>query len=177
MAQRKSKLSIFVLALASSSLCFAAYLSKGDFRFRHDPNTGRYGLTCRNGWRQWGGGEKLEEATALSVRLDTETAREEWMHGLREGSTDWEEVKIGLAMHWEKDAKEGRDGGPFGYPMALTRLLEGIYDEPYGDVMLVADIGARLTQVPQGDPKDHEVWKRSVASCCFDELSFISKGL
>ena len=177
MAQKKSKLSIFVLAIASSSLCFVAYLSKGDFRFRHVPNTGRHGLTCRNGWRQWGGGEKLEEATALSGRLDTETAREEWMQGLREGSTDWEEVKLGLAMLWEKAAKEGRDGGPFGYPMALTRLLEGIYDEPNGDEMLVADIEARLTQVPQGDPKDHEVWKREVASCCFDELSFISKGL
>ena len=119
----------------------------------------------------------LGKATALSERLGTKAAREEWIQGLIEGGTDWQEVKLGLAMLWEKAAKEGRDGGPLGYPMALTRLLEGIYDEPDGDEMLVADIEARLTQVPQGDPKDTEVWKRSVASCCFDELGFLSQGL
>ncbi|CAE7511786.1 ASPH [Symbiodinium pilosum] len=183
MVPKRIRVSILVFAAAAfaiSSWNFAAdYSGHSTGCWRHPRSQAwrsRQGPTLRAAW-QWGEAETLEAAEALSGRLSTETARKEWMQGLREGSTDWEEVKLALSLLWEKAAKEGRDGGPFGYPMALTRLLEGIYDEPDGDEMLIADIDARLTQVPEGDPSDKEIWKRSVVSCCFDELGFLSGGL
>ena len=180
MARKPFKLLVIAFALAalpSSRLDFAISCSRSRPRYPPCTSTWRIGHGCTTrAAMQWGQAEALEAAEALSQRLSTASERKNWLQGLREGTTDWEEVKLGLALLWEKAAKEGRDGGPFGYPMALTRLMEGIYDDPNGDEMLVADIEARLTQVPSGDPGDPELWKRSVASCCFDELGFVSQG-
>lgn len=114
---------------------------------------------------------------ALLKKLETREAREAWLRLLEHGHEDWEEVKLALGLLWKKAAVEGRDGGPLGYPMALTRLLEGIYEGPDGDAILVADIEARLTQVPAGDPGDPDQWRRSVALGCFKELGFVARGL
>ncbi|CAJ1420460.1 unnamed protein product [Effrenium voratum] len=62
-------------------------------------------------------------------------------------------------------------------PTSFKVLLEGIYEGPEGESMLIADVEARLTQVPEGDPQDVELWKRSVAVSCFRELGFLKRGV
>ena len=119
-----------------------------------------------------------EKAEGLAASLQSEDQRRKWLQLLEAGKEDWEDVKLVLGLLWQKAGKEGRDGGPLGYPMALARLIEGVYEGPEGDEILVADIDARLTQVPEGDPAgDAELWKRSVALSCFKELSFVKRGL
>ena len=108
----------------------------------------------------------------VAERLGSEEARAAWLAGLEE--VDWDEVKMVLGLLWKRASREGRDGGPLGYPMTLTRLEEGVYDED--EAMLVADVEARLTQVPEGDPQEKS-WKWSVVSSCFRELGFVRQGL
>ena len=104
--------------------------------------------------------------------LGSSEARAAWLASLEE--VGWEEVKMVLGLLWQRASREGRDGGPLGYPMTLTRLQEGVYDED--EEMLIADVEARLTQVPEGDPQDKS-WKWSVLSSCFKELGFVRQGL
>lgn len=92
----------------------------------------------------------------------------------------WEDVKLALALLWQRAALEGKDGGEiFGWGFALRRLVEGIYeDDPEGDQLLVADMDARLTQAPDGDPNgSREAWHRSVATSAIKQLGFIPRGL
>eukprot|EP00434_Breviolum_minutum_P031777 symbB.v1.2.028104.t1/scaffold2943.1/size66754/10 len=125
---------------------------------------------------EWG--ELGEQAKILAQSLETEDERKEWLQLLEVGKEDWEEVKLALGLLWQKAAEEGRDGGPLGYPMAFARLVEGVYDGPDGTEILVADIEARLTQVPSGDPSgDPALWRRSVAASCFKELGFVTRGV
>eukprot|EP00438_Fugacium_kawagutii_P008872 Skav200654 [mRNA] locus=scaffold2539:163913:170665:+ [translate_table: standard] len=122
-------------------------------------------------------GELGEKAASLAASLQSEDERKEWLELLEAGKEDWEEVKLVLGLLWQKAAEEGRDGGPLGYPMAFTRLVEGVYEGPEGNEILVADVEARLTQVPAGDPAgDPDVWRRAVALSCFKELSFVKRG-
>lgn len=124
------------------------------------------------------GADLGEKAEGLAANLQSEDQRREWLQLLETGKEDWEDVKLVLRLLWQKAGKEGRDGGPLGYPMALARLIEGVYEGSDGDEILVADIDARLTQVPDGDPAgDPDLWKRSVALSCFKELSFVKRGL
>lgn len=123
-------------------------------------------------------GELGEAASRLRHSLQSEDERKEWLELLEAGKEDWEEVKLVLGLLWQKAAEEGRDGGPLGYPMAFTRLVEGVYEGPDGNEILVADVEARLTQVPAGDPAgDPDLWRRAVALSCFKELSFVTRGL
>ena len=125
---------------------------------------------------EWG--ELGEKAGLLAQSLRTEDERIQWLQLLESGKEEWEEVKLVLGLLWQKAGEEGRDGGPLGYPMALARLVEGVYEGPDGDEILVADVEARLTQVPAGDPAgDPALWRRSVALGCFKELSFVKRGL
>lgn len=125
---------------------------------------------------EWG--ELGEKAASLAHSLQSEDERKEWLELLEAGKEDWEEVKLVLGLLWQKAAEEGRDGGPLGYPMAFTRLVEGVYEGPDGNEILVADVEARLTQVPAGDPAgDPDLWRRAVALSCFKELSFVTRGL
>lgn len=50
----------------------------------------------------------------------------QWLGDMLVGeSIPWEEVKLCLALKWQKAARERRDGGPGGYSDVLDTLVAG----------------------------------------------------
>ena len=73
---------------------------------------------------EWEDSGMRDEAEALAHEFQSEAERAAWLERLNAGTHDWREVKLALGMLWQKAAEEKRDGGPLGYPMALSRLLD-----------------------------------------------------
>mmetsp|Transcript_28070 Transcript_28070/g.45023 ORF Transcript_28070/g.45023 Transcript_28070/m.45023 type:complete len:188 (-) Transcript_28070:96-659(-) len=132
------------------------------------------------GWN-WGSaqGAAHDLAGPLRARLQAQDQRLQWLERLRNGEVDWEEAKLSLALLFQKAAHERRDGGPLGYPLILTRLVEAVYESADGDAMLVSDMEARLVQFPDGGDQsgDADLWRRTVAASVFKELGFVRGGL
>jgi hypothetical protein len=63
------------------------------------------------------------------------------------GSTtvEWEDVKLVLALKWQKAARERRDGGAEGYAYVMEQMRLARYEgSEDADVRLVSDMETRL---------------------------------
>mmetsp|Transcript_88793 Transcript_88793/g.250112 ORF Transcript_88793/g.250112 Transcript_88793/m.250112 type:complete len:209 (+) Transcript_88793:35-661(+) len=125
-------------------------------------------------------GDAHDAAAALRAKLAGTTERADWLEALIKDpdAVPWEDVKLALALLWQRIACEGRDmPGPLGWSMLMSRMVDAVYEGEEGDQILVADMDARLTQVPEGNRADAATWRRAVAACAFQQLDFVVGGL
>ena len=153
-----------------------------------------------SGWSSpswnWGSavGDAHNEAMRIRGALRDEELRRQWLVSMIGGSSavEWEDVKLVLALKWQKAARERRDAD-YGFVMERLRLAE--YEGDQQDEVMVADMEARLDQL-RPDAKEMEAFfmaaqnneggiyqdlpdahRRAVAARVLVGLDFVAQGL
>jgi len=89
---------------------------------------------------------------------DVGRIRRDWLVDMVAGSSevDWEDVKLVLALKWQKAAREGRDGGVQGYGYVMEQMRLAKYEgSEAADLQLVTDMERRLDLL-RGNTQDME---------------------
>ncbi|KAK3271326.1 hypothetical protein CYMTET_20316 [Cymbomonas tetramitiformis] len=97
----------------------------------------------------WGyaNGDAHDAAYSLRQKLAKEKARRKWLNSLacNPALVPWEEVKLALALLWQKAARERRDGGLTGWGFVLEQMSAARYEGGLeADRRLVRDMAERL---------------------------------
>lgn len=97
-------------------------------------------------WR-WGYGIGLahDEAAKLRAKLRSSEQRSLWLDEMvsPSGGVDWEEVKLALALKWQRDRERG-DDAIAAYNQVMEQLRLAKYEGEEEDQLFVKDMEARL---------------------------------
>eukprot|EP00930_Biecheleria_cincta_P060867 TRINITY_DN46451_c0_g1_i1.p1 TRINITY_DN46451_c0_g1~~TRINITY_DN46451_c0_g1_i1.p1 ORF type:complete len:251 (-),score=41.41 TRINITY_DN46451_c0_g1_i1:97-849(-) len=132
----------------------------------------------------WGDevGDAHDMAAKLRGQLQERSDRAMWLQGavVQPNRVPWADMKLALALLWQKAMHEGRDGGPAGWRVPLSRMVAGTYEGgEAGDRLLVVDMEVRLPAsriIVEDGPEDMDGWRRRVAAQVFKELDFVEGG-
>jgi hypothetical protein len=98
-------------------------------------------------WR-WGYGVGLahDEAARLRAKLRTAEDRSAWLDAMveQEEQVDWEEVKLALALKWQKANRMRGDDAMTAYNQVMELLRLARYEGKEEDKLFVKDLEARL---------------------------------
>ena len=80
----------------------------------------------------WGSaiGEAHDLAGPLRQRLGTPDARIAWLREVLKDTTtiSWDEIKLALALEWQRAEREGRAGGPDGFARVMDKMVAAEYE-------------------------------------------------
>ena len=79
-------------------------------------------------------------------KFETRDSREEWIRNIACGEICIEEIKLVLALAWQKGRWDGSDGGEGGYGEVLEEMIKGFYDtkdEEENARMMIIDLASR----------------------------------
>lgn len=120
----------------------------------------------QSGWQspQWNWGSAVgtghDCARICRGRLSTVVARQDYVNKLLdgdEGLTDTEEIKLTLALTWQRGRWDGSDGGPEGYGQVLSFMAQAKrYESTDGISRLVEDMQQRF-QLLNPSTEDQDV--------------------
>lgn len=128
-------------------------------------------------------GDAHDAAAVLRQRLQSQPLRAAWLQQMvvAPAEVPWEDVKLALALLWQRASRERRDGGPGGWSDVMWNLVDAKYEGGLEqDRKFVVDMEARLPQallVEEGPEDDVDAWRRRVATSALQALSFVELGL
>jgi hypothetical protein len=157
-----------------------------------------------SGWKssQWnwgyGVGTGHDCAKICRQRLNTKSARQDYVNKLMNGNvalTDTEEIKLTLALTWQRGRRDGSDGGPNGYGQVLALMAQAErYEEQqddegedFGTRRLVEDMQERF-RLLKPSVEDHDEMKslldtnstavafRKCSGLVLQQVGFIENG-
>eukprot|EP00965_Chrysotila_dentata_P150025 4955155-Pleurochrysis_carterae.AAC.2 len=120
-------------------------------------------------WR-WGyaNGAAHDAAATLRNKLRTNSAREEFLKDARSGSASLEELKLALALKWQRARNFGYDEDD--WEAAMEDMAACKFEGPNGKEALAAALKARLPE-----SSDESVDQLAVRS--LEALQFVDRGL
>eukprot|EP00238_Polyblepharides_amylifera_P015752 CAMPEP_0196579862 /NCGR_PEP_ID=MMETSP1081-20130531/25296_1 /TAXON_ID=36882 /ORGANISM="Pyramimonas amylifera, Strain CCMP720" /LENGTH=139 /DNA_ID=CAMNT_0041899567 /DNA_START=275 /DNA_END=694 /DNA_ORIENTATION=+ len=135
------------------------------------------GSTSETGWGsptwRWGyaSGDAHDAAFQIRNSLSSPQARREWIASLEDSNSDvpWFEIKLVLALKWQKAIREGRCCDGWVETMERLRLAE-YEDGENGISKFVVDLAKDLVSADQKSERD-------VASQVLKALEFVKLGL
>mmetsp|Transcript_28986 Transcript_28986/g.69162 ORF Transcript_28986/g.69162 Transcript_28986/m.69162 type:complete len:226 (+) Transcript_28986:3-680(+) len=137
-------------------------------------------------WK-WGYGNGKAHNAAYDLRrgLSSESSRSKWMETLlSDEKLGWDDVKLCLALKWQRAAREGRDGGRGGFGDVMEMMRKCKYEgSDANDDRLVQDMSSRLAMLPGAESSvasglpGREGQRRTVAARVLDRMDFVRIGL
>eukprot|EP00242_Pyramimonas_sp_CCMP2087_P009927 CAMPEP_0198201992 /NCGR_PEP_ID=MMETSP1445-20131203/5038_1 /TAXON_ID=36898 /ORGANISM="Pyramimonas sp., Strain CCMP2087" /LENGTH=171 /DNA_ID=CAMNT_0043872685 /DNA_START=318 /DNA_END=833 /DNA_ORIENTATION=- len=153
----------------------------------------------------WGSarGDAHDEALKIRTKLNAPQSRSTWLEQMvtTDSLVSWSEVKLVLALKWQRAAHARRDGGEAGYGYVMEQLRRAKYEGSVeADKKFVSDMEERLAVIVADadrsklrefvEPMDGGQWmdavkresptgyhRRSVAAQVLVALKFVDDGL